>query len=139
MFKQLRSPKSICSRGHYTTYELSLLPTHQLKIQWFATIVTGKIYLCIQNFYFTEIFVSRCKLVFEFLLCQIDFKQRNKKYLFRTQSNIHNRVFCEDNERFLAVNYFHKKAPSQIFHWILNTPLSSFTKYRRQILEPCHI
>ena len=36
--------------------------------------------------------------------------------VFRTQSNIY-------DEGFLAVNYLRKKAPSQMFDWILNTPL----------------
>ena len=29
-----------------------------------------------------------------------------------TQSNIHDGAFSENKERFLAVNYFHKKMPS---------------------------
>ena len=28
--------------------------------------------------------------------------------------------FCKNGEQLLAVNYFCKKAPSQIFHWVLN-------------------
>ena len=32
-------------------------------------------------------------------------------------------VLCENSERILAVNYFHKKAAPQIFDWVLNTPL----------------
>ena len=32
-------------------------------------------------------------------------------------------LFCEYSQRFLVVNYFHKKAPLQILEWVLNTPL----------------
>ena len=43
--------------------------------------------------------------------------------LFRTQSNIHNGVFCESSWRHLAVNYFCKRAPSWMFDWVLNRPM----------------
>ena len=29
-------------------------------------------------------------------------------------------IFCEESQRFLAVNYFCKRAPSQMFKWALN-------------------
>ena len=31
--------------------------------------------------------------------------------------------FCENSQQFLAVNYFHIKAPSWILHKIITTPL----------------
>ena len=31
-------------------------------------------------------------------------------------------LFCENSQRFLAVNYFHKKDPSYIFDRVLNMP-----------------
>ena len=34
-------------------------------------------------------------------------------------------LFCENSERPLAINYFRKKAPSQMFDWTLNTPLGT--------------
>ena len=34
-------------------------------------------------------------------------------------------LFCENSSRFLAVNYFRKNAPLQIFHWVLNMPLNA--------------
>ena len=43
--QQSKSPESICSCGHYTTYDfwrLSLLPTHKFSSQWFATAITKK-------------------------------------------------------------------------------------------------
>ena len=32
-------------------------------------------------------------------------------------------LFCKNNLCFLAVNCFHKKVPSYIFGWVVNTPL----------------
>ena len=32
-------------------------------------------------------------------------------------------LFCENSQRLLAVSYFHKKAPLQMFHWVLNMHL----------------
>ena len=34
--------------------------------------------------------------------------------------------FCENSSNLLALNYFHKKVPSQIFDRVLNTPLSYY-------------
>ena len=28
--------------------------------------------------------------------------------------------FCENSEQLIAINYFYKKAPSQILNWVLN-------------------
>ena len=43
------------------------------------TIITGKSSLVHTEILFSGIVVSRCKLVFQFLLCQVDFKQEIKK------------------------------------------------------------
>ena len=32
-------------------------------------------------------------------------------------------VFCENREWVLSVNYFRKKTPTQMFDWVLKTPL----------------
>ena len=40
-------------------------------------------------------------------------------------------LFCGNNSRLKASNYFHKKAPSQMFNWILQTPLSSYQLFRK--------
>ena len=42
--------------------------------------------------------------------------------VFRTQPNIYDGAFCENSSRLLAVNYFCKRASSQMFDWVLNTP-----------------
>ena len=33
------------------------------------------------------------------------------------------KLFCKNIERLLNINYFLKKAPSQVFEWVLNTSL----------------
>ena len=38
--------------------------------------------------------------------------------------------FCKNSERILAVNYFCKNIPSQMFNWVLNTPLDFTTGLR---------
>ena len=38
-------------------------------------------------------------------------------------------LFRENSWRLKAVNYFRKKAPSQMFDWVLNTPLLLTIKY----------
>ena len=38
--------------------------------------------------------------------------------------------FCENSERILAVNYFRKNTPSQMFNWVLNTSLDFITGLR---------
>ena len=35
-------------------------------------------------------------------------------------------LFRKNSLRLLVVNYFRKKAPSQVFDWVLNTPLTIF-------------
>ena len=35
-------------------------------------------------------------------------------------------LFCKNTERLLAVNYFRKNAPSQMFDWVLNTLLEVY-------------
>ena len=45
--------------------------------------------------------------------------------VFRTQSNIYVGAFCENSYRLSAVNCFCKKAKSQMFDWVLNTPPTS--------------
>ena len=52
----------------------------------------------------------------------------------RTIPNIYNEVFCENSYRLKAVNYFLKKAPSQMFGKVLSTQLGkelflSFSKH----------
>ena len=43
--------------------------------------------------------------------------------VFSTQSIIYDGVFYENSKQLKTVNYFFKKAPSQIFGWVRNTPL----------------
>ena len=38
--------------------------------------------------------------------------------------------FCKNSERILAVNYFCKNIQSQMFNWVLNTPLDFTTGLR---------
>ena len=33
-------------------------------------------------------------------------------------------LFCKNSERFVAINYFRKNIPSQMFDRVLNTPLA---------------
>ena len=37
--------------------------------------------------------------------------------------------FCENDEWLLAINYFRKNAPPQVFDWVLNAPLRIFTEW----------
>ena len=46
--------------------------------------------------------------------------------VFSTLSNICDEAFCENSQRLLAVHYFRKKAPLQMFDNVLNTPLNFF-------------
>ena len=56
------------------------------------------------------------------------FKIRNAEaYLKPSQTSTMERFF-ENNDRLSAVNYFYKKVPSQIFDWVLNTPLRNGVK-----------
>ena len=48
--------------------------------------------------------------------------------VFRTQSNICDSVFCENNLRLISA-FFLNKAPSQMFDWFLNTPVVLGTEY----------
>ena len=41
-------------------------------------------------------------------------------------------IFCENSERLKAVNDFRKKAPSEMFDWILNTPLELHEKCKEK-------
>ena len=56
------------------------------------------------------------------------FKTRNAEaYLKPCQTSTMERFF-ENNDRLSAVNCFYKKVPSQIFDWVLNTPLRNGVK-----------
>ena len=58
------------------------------------------------------------------IFCQRYFFKFKVQFIgvFRTQPNIYDGAFCENSSRLLAVNYFRKGAPSQMFDWVLNTP-----------------
>ena len=46
--------------------------------------------------------------------------------VLRKLSNIYNGDFCDNNSQLLDVNYFRKKAPSQILERVLNDSLGFF-------------
>ena len=50
--------------------------------------------------------------------------------VFISQSNLYDRVFCENSQPLSAVNNFCKKALSQVFDWVLNTPLFYYMAFR---------
>ena len=62
--------------------------------------------------YFSRILTANFKTPLKWLLLQR-----------RIQDLVKMELFCEYNKRLKAVNYFHKKAPSQMFHKVLYTPL----------------
>ena len=49
--------------------------------------------------------------------------RRPCRVVFRNLSNIYDKAFYQKLLRLLAVNYFLKKTPPQIFDWVLNAPL----------------
>ena len=58
------------------------------------------------------------------LVCLVKlFWRRPFRVVFRNLSNIYDETFYRKLLRLLAVNYFLKKAPPQIFDWVLNAPL----------------
>ena len=46
------------------------------------------------------------------------------RFVHKTLSNICDETFCGNSWSLIGVNYFYEKSSSQIFHWILITPLS---------------
>ena len=46
-------------------------------------------------------------------------------------------IILRISQRLLAVNYFHKNAPSQMFDWILNTPLLRLIKLITSNIRYC--
>ena len=44
---------------------------------------------------------------------------------FRILPNIHDGALLQNNQRLEHVGYFGKKAPSQVFDWILNVKLQN--------------
>ena len=49
--------------------------------------------------------------------------------VFRTLSNVYGGALCKNSQRVNTVNRFCKNAPSQMFSWVLNTPLLVFIQF----------
>ena len=61
-------------------------------------------------------------------------KEDYLRSVLKTMPNIYDRAFCKISERLQAVNYFRKKAPSQIFDKVLNMPLY-LKKFKNQFQD----
>ena len=59
-----------------------------------------------------------------------DFQKATEAYLEPSQTSNMN-IFCKNNLRPKAVNYFLRKAPLKMFDWVLNTPLSYSEEFRK--------
>ena len=55
------------------------------------------------------------------------------RFIFRTQPKVYGGAFYKNSNQILAVNYFHKKAPSYMFDWISNAPLLPVRNKERNV------
>ena len=49
---------------------------------------------------------------------------KSQKHQIKLQRRLQSELFCQDSHWLKVVNYLYKKAPSQVYNWILNLPLN---------------